>query len=153
MNHDKHYSSKAIEPIEVIEETINRLDGKIDPIKAYNVAQSLKYILRAGLKEGESVRKDLDKALNYLHRGVKGAWIGKKVVSITPKSYFERLMSKYGLNKAENDFYTSVCGLCVYSRSTNYAKALTYMVNYSDHTTRTFYKLEELDKALDEYFN
>ena len=30
MNHDKHYSSKAIEPIEVIEETIKRLDGKLD---------------------------------------------------------------------------------------------------------------------------
>lgn len=153
MNHDKHYSSKAIEPIEVIEETINRLDGKIDPIKAYNVAQSLKYILRAGLKEGESVRKDLDKALNYLHRGVKGAWIGKKVVSITPKSYFERLMSKYGLNKAENDFYTSVCGLCVYSRNVTYTKDLVYLVNYPDHTTRTFYDLNELEKALEDYFN
>jgi hypothetical protein len=78
MNHDKHYSSKAIEPIDVIEETIKRLDGKLDPINAYNVAQSLKYILRAGLKEGESVEKDLDKALNYLTRGVTGKWRGEE---------------------------------------------------------------------------
>ena len=153
MKHDSHYSQKAIEPILVIEETIKRLEGKLDSIKAYNVAQSLKYILRAGLKEGESVEKDLDKALNYLHRGVKDTWIGQKAVSITPKGDLDKLMKKYDLNQAENGFYTSVCGLCVYSRNVTYTKDLVYLVNYPDHTTRTFYDLNELEKALEDYFN
>lgn len=230
MNHDKHYAQKEIEPIQVIEETIERLTDKLDPKAVFNIGQSLKYLLRAGLKEGESVEKDLDKAFNYLHRAIKGEWacnhqlpkdgemwfdsesvkegkppitqsefneiverysigrdimgtpilkgskmrifyngvhfrdkviksiselesIIKKELGVEEKPTFENLMDNYGLNKAENGYYTSVCGLSVCSRSTNYAKALTYMVNYSDHTTRTFYKLEELDKALDEYFN
>ena len=153
MNHDKHYSSKEIEPIEVIEETIKRLDGKLDPINAYNVAQSLKYILRAGLKEGESVEKDLDKALNYLTRGVTGKW--RKVVSITPKSDFELIMSKYGLNKADNGYYTSVCGLNVCSVAT-LKKSIPnmYRIYYDgEGLASSHYSIEELDKALDEYFN
>jgi TPR repeat protein len=75
MKHDKHYASKEIEPIQVIEETIDRLTGKLDPKAVFNIGQSLKYILRAGLKEGESVEKDLDKAYNYLHRAKRGTWV------------------------------------------------------------------------------
>ena len=75
-NYDDHYSSKEIEPILVIEETMGRLiDSGLDPKDVYNVGQSLKYILRAGVKEGEDVKKDIFKALNYLHRGVRGEWV------------------------------------------------------------------------------
>lgn len=74
--YDNHYASKDIEPILVIEETIDRLiDADFDTKGSYNVAQALKYILRAGTKEGESVDKDLAKALNYLYRGIKGEWV------------------------------------------------------------------------------
>jgi hypothetical protein len=75
-HYDDHYASKDIEPILVIEETIERLvKSGIDPKDAYNIGQSLKYILRAGVKEGEDVKKDIFKALNYLHRGVRKEWL------------------------------------------------------------------------------
>lgn len=75
-NHDHHYSKKIIEPIEVIEETIDRLIvSGVTPKSAFNVSQSLKYILRAGLKENENPHKEIDKALNYLYRAKHGEWI------------------------------------------------------------------------------
>ena len=75
-NYDDHYRSKEIEPILVIEETIERLvKSGLEPKDAYNVGQSLKYILRAGDKEGEDVKKDIFKALSYLHRGARGEWV------------------------------------------------------------------------------
>jgi hypothetical protein len=75
-HYDDHYASKEIEPILVIEETIERLvKSGVKPKDAYNIGQSLKYILRAGVKEGEDVNKDIFKALNYLHRGVRGEWV------------------------------------------------------------------------------
>ena len=74
--YDSHYAQKEIEPILVIEETIERLiEADFEPKGSYNIAQALKYILRAGTKEGEDVEKDLAKALNYLHRGIKGEWV------------------------------------------------------------------------------
>ena len=78
MNHDSHYQKEDVsEPIQIIEETIRRLnnDPNIGPLLPYHVGQTLKYILRAGSKEGEPVIKDLQKALNYLHRAMKGEWI------------------------------------------------------------------------------
>ena len=75
-NFDDHYASKDIEPILVIEETIERLvKSGVEPKDAYNIGQSLKYILRAGVKDGEDVNKDIFKALNYLHRGVRQEWV------------------------------------------------------------------------------
>lgn len=55
MKHDKHYASKEIEPIQVIEETIERLTGKLDPKSVFNIGQSLKYLLRrvfVGMRNG-----------------------------------------------------------------------------------------------------
>ena len=75
-NFDSHYK-KDIEPILVIEETIERLvKSGYEPKKAYLVGQSLKYILRAGLKDGENIEKDIFKAFNYLHRSIRGVWDG-----------------------------------------------------------------------------
>lgn len=153
MNHDKHYSQKAIEPIEVIEETIERLFGKIAPNSAYNVGQSLKYILRAGLKDGESVDKDLDKALNYLTRGVTGGW--RKDVSTAPESDFEALMRKYELNKEAVGYYTSACGLIVTTieHHIRYSPSPYRVCNNSECIVLSINSIEELDKALDDYFN
>ncbi len=78
MKHDTHYQKEGqIEPIDIIEETIARLnrDPSIGPLLPYHIGQTLKYILRAGAKEGEPVIKDLQKALNYLHRAMKGEWL------------------------------------------------------------------------------
>lgn len=75
-NHDTHYSKKMIEPILVIEETIDRLiTSGVTPKSALNICQSLKYTLRAGLKEDENPHKEIDKALNYLYRAKHGEWI------------------------------------------------------------------------------
>ena len=76
-NFDSHYK-KDIEPILVIEETIERLTKSgYSPKKAYLVGQSLKYILRAGLKDGEDIEKDIFKAFNYLHRASRSVWVGE----------------------------------------------------------------------------
>lgn len=75
-NFDSHYAEKEVEPIDVIEETEKRLHAAgVDPIKAGNVVRGLKYILRAGLKEGEDANKDIRKAANYLHRAETGRWL------------------------------------------------------------------------------
>ena len=78
-NFDSHYAIKDIEPIDVREETVDRLiRAGVDPIKASNVVDALKYILRAGLKENEDVNKDLSKAHNYMHRYFYGEWRPKE---------------------------------------------------------------------------
>lgn len=59
----KHYTDTAIEPIEVIEAWN----------LGYNLGNSLKYMARAGKKDDRG--KDLEKALNYLHREVTGEWL------------------------------------------------------------------------------
>jgi len=154
VNHDKHYASKEIEPIQVIEETIERLTGKLDSKAVFNIGQSLKYLLRAGLKEGESVEKDLDKAFNYLHRAIKGGWVESAPIKEVGKITFESLMEKYGLNKAENGYYTSVCGLSVCPLITlSKSNPNGYMVYYGEREESKRYSLDGLGKALDEYFN
>ena len=78
MKHDNHYQKEGqLEPIDIIEETILRLNrvDSLGPVLPYHVGQTLKYLLRAGSKEQEPAIKDLQKALNYLHRAVKGKWL------------------------------------------------------------------------------
>lgn len=59
-----HYRAQKIEPIEAIEAwELN-----------FNLGNATKYIARAGKKEGQDKRKDLEKALNYLHRELYGKW-------------------------------------------------------------------------------
>ena len=45
---------------------------------AYNIGLAIKYLLRLGLKEGESWEEDVAKAENYLHRARTGEWSLKK---------------------------------------------------------------------------
>lgn len=69
---DKHYKGHAFEAIDVIEWFLKM--GGVPPIAAYSVGQALRYILRAGLKDGQPWDMDIEKASNYLHRALKGEW-------------------------------------------------------------------------------
>lgn len=76
--HDEHYrriEGRGVEPIEAIETLIcNGIPPELHETTKcnYNLAQAMKYMLRAG--EKESAMKDLEKAQNYLHRAMHGKW-------------------------------------------------------------------------------
>ena len=56
-----YYKSKGVETIDVIEAfDLN-----------FNLGNVIKYVLRAGKKEGEEKEKDLNKALFYISREIK----------------------------------------------------------------------------------
>lgn len=61
-----HYGgdASAFEPIKIIE----HYD------LGFNLGNVIKYVLRAGEKDGETREKDLKKALTYLHREIYGTW-------------------------------------------------------------------------------
>ena len=77
LKHDTHYASMAIEPIDVMEQRMKPSDIAEfpDTIQRMHLAIALSYIMRAGLKEGQSWEKDVEKAQNHLHRALKGKWI------------------------------------------------------------------------------
>jgi hypothetical protein len=68
ISHPSHYPEGSFDNIEKI------IDG-LPAAKAVALANVLKYAIRAGHKEGESLEKDLGKARNYAHRLVTGKWI------------------------------------------------------------------------------
>ena len=74
--HGKHYDECGVETIEIIESVVNR--GKLPRKAAYSIGNAIKYLLRVGLKEGESWEDDVAKAENYLHRARTGVWSLKK---------------------------------------------------------------------------
>jgi len=71
----EHYDKSGIEAIKLIESVVSR--EKLPRKAAYCVGNAIKYLLRAGLKEGESWEDDVAKAENYLHRSRTGEWIDK----------------------------------------------------------------------------
>lgn len=79
--HDQHYrnlETRGIEPIKAMESVIcNGIPESMHPVarRNLNIAQAIRYLLRAGEKEGQSASKDLDKAANYVHRARTGAWM------------------------------------------------------------------------------
>lgn len=76
--HDSHYKRVEVsEPIEIIEDLMEQHWHRngIPPKAAYSIGNAIKYLLRAGLKEGQPYKKDLDKAMNYIHRAKEGEWI------------------------------------------------------------------------------
>ncbi len=76
--HDKHYKRPNVsEAIEIIEDLMVQHWQKnaVPPQASYHISNALKYLLRAGLKEGQPYHKDLDKAMNYIHRAKTGKWI------------------------------------------------------------------------------
>lgn len=74
-SHDDHYKSEAIEPFDLKIALLDQLIARGLPMdSALAASESLKYIKRAGRKEGEDWRKDIEKAANYLYRAVKHQW-------------------------------------------------------------------------------
>jgi len=76
--HDEHYSEMTIQPMGVMEERIytdeHRTNGPTR-LQCFNLALALKYIMRAGKKEGQPWVKDIEKAQNHLHRALTGKWL------------------------------------------------------------------------------
>lgn len=60
INHPSHYNHGTIEAIDVIE------DWGLD----FSLGSAVKYICRAGYKDGETASKDLSKALWYVQREI-----------------------------------------------------------------------------------
>ena len=75
-NHDSRYFAMAIQPIEVQEQILRAMSG-LSAIEKHHIAKAVAYLMRAGLKEGQDWRKDLEKATNYIHRARTGKWIGE----------------------------------------------------------------------------
>lgn len=72
----RHYDFLPVETIKIIEAVVSR--ECIDRRAAYCVGNALKYLLRLGVKPGESVQDDITKAKNYLNRAITGEWEVKK---------------------------------------------------------------------------
>lgn len=64
--YNEHYKSGGIQPIDIMCLNFSR-----DEFIGFCKGNALKYILRAGKKEGEPVDKDLTKALNYIEIWIK----------------------------------------------------------------------------------
>jgi len=71
--HADHYKKMKIQPWDVMEQRTERNDS-IPDIKLISLAMALKYIMRAGLKDGEPWQKDIEKAVNLLNRALTGEW-------------------------------------------------------------------------------
>jgi hypothetical protein len=77
---DEHYrkieGGSQTEPIVIMEELAERLaESGVNPRSALCIALAQKHITRAGMKSGDSYTKDINKAINYLHRAVYGEWL------------------------------------------------------------------------------
>lgn len=71
---DQHYASKDIEPI-LVQEQIMETVSEIPAKARLCIAQAIRYLMRAGTKQGEDWKKELSKAENYIHRARTGEWI------------------------------------------------------------------------------
>lgn len=68
-----HYDMSPVhEAIEIIEDVVTR--ENIPRRAAYAIGNAIKYLLRAGKKQGEDWQDDVEKAENYLHRAHTGEW-------------------------------------------------------------------------------
>jgi hypothetical protein len=78
-HHDPHYrkieSALGIESTAKLGEVLFELRADTMPDYArLNLDKALKYIIRAGCKDGQSWVKDVDKAINFLTRAKTGRW-------------------------------------------------------------------------------
>ena len=67
-----HYTKSDIEVIEIIEQITKDYPPEI----AYHIGNVIKYLARAPHKG--DMESDLYKALNYMHRAVRGEWYETK---------------------------------------------------------------------------
>ena len=74
MNHDDHYIRMRIQPVDVQEQILAQ-PSEVEHVARHHIAVAVAYQMRAGMKEGQDWRKDLEKAENYLHRARTGLWI------------------------------------------------------------------------------
>lgn len=73
----EHYDfPQCREAIDVIEYVVS--NEAMSRRAGFCVGNAIKYILRAGRKEGESWRDDISKAKNYLHRALTSEWERKE---------------------------------------------------------------------------
>ena len=102
--HDKHYQGQGpYEPIKVIEHFL-KVTG-VPPLVAYSLGQVLRYILRAGQKEGQPWQKDIEKGLNYMHRALKGEWVDDEQASREmEKAIIEEVTTPKKLMDGVDDF-------------------------------------------------
>lgn len=87
--YDEHYKNLNPQPIEVIE------NWELD----FHLANVLKYISRAGKKEGESELKDLEKAKVYLDRKIE------RLTDLDNGMNAQQFKEALGLNKVDNNDY------------------------------------------------
>lgn len=75
---DRHYreiEQEHTEPIIVMEELAERLYNNGVPPKAIiNIVLAQKHQLRAGSKDGNSWRLEIQKSINYQARAITGEW-------------------------------------------------------------------------------
>jgi len=77
---DVHYrdieNSGDPEPIVIQESLMDRLvKAGVPTRRALDIVMGQKHISRAGVKKGEDWSKEIQKAINYLTRGLTGEWI------------------------------------------------------------------------------
>ena len=65
VNHPPHYNQGKFETIDIIEDIVAGYD---DPVEAYLVGTTLKYLARAPFKNAK--KQDLEKAEFYLKRAI-----------------------------------------------------------------------------------
>lgn len=82
-NHDSHYRTMDIEPYDVMQQRVRPHPGTdhCGPTQQQKLAMAiaLKHIMRAGLKDGQLWEKDIEKAMNYLHRALTGGWLSHEL--------------------------------------------------------------------------
>ena len=69
-----HYTALDIQPWLVMEQCIKKRPEMLPDEACFNIACSIKYLMRAGRKENEPWRKDIKKAITLLNRALTGEW-------------------------------------------------------------------------------
>ena len=101
--HDSHYNKMDIQPVEVSEQILklNLSTNNIDSVLAYNMCKAVEYIMRCGLKDEQDAKKEIEKAINHLHRGINGEWVGAE--KVVQKSCFNCKYYEMNLDEAPCD--------------------------------------------------
>ena len=92
-NHDDHYAKMQIQPVDVQEQILNAESG-LTSTQKHHICEAIAYQMRAGLKDGQDWKKDIEKAENYLHRARTGKWRASEKTSDTTQAIGEDPVSK-----------------------------------------------------------
>lgn len=71
----EHYKGMRVEVIDILEDFVSQ-PSTLSQAQRLDVAQALRYLLRAGRKGIADI--DLQKAENYIHRALTGKWIDRE---------------------------------------------------------------------------